>query len=104
MHNTLGFIRYKALNRHVLGGAWRWDILKKWIDGGKVEHLYIGHNPKNKTASYPSLTVNPRTGRWHDNHAGDAGEDMISLCAYLFGLSYHKAALRIIEEMRLSHA
>lgn len=50
-----------------------------------------------------SLIFNRHTGYWIDRSCGDSGPDLVSLVAYLFQLPPNKAALRIIEEMRLSH-
>lgn len=104
MSKSVHFINYQSLNQYVLGSAWRKAILQQWMDKDCLhENHYIGYNPKHEDAAYAALFVNLNTGRWRDSLTGDAGEDIISLCAYLFNLSYHKAALRIIETMRWSH-
>jgi len=63
---------------------------------------YIALNPKRSDRRLGSFKVNTRTGRWCDFATGDAGGDIISLCAYLHNLSQHKAALYLIDKLDLS--
>lgn len=105
MDNTIQFINYHALNRHILGDRKLWEsLLSKWIaKDSMLKRTFIGENPKRSDGDNLSLWFDANSGRWHDINSYDAGPDIISLCAYVHDLSYHKAALRIIEEMRLSH-
>jgi hypothetical protein len=42
-----------------------------------------------------------RTGRWADFATGDKGGDIVSLAAYLFGLSQSEAARQVAQMLGL---
>lgn len=78
-------------------------IIPQLLPDGRIRGCeYIARNPKRSDRRLGSFKVNIRTGRWCDFATGDAGGDIISLCAYLQGLSQHKAALHLIEKLGLS--
>lgn len=79
--------------------------LCKSFDGRLIHRPWLAlKNPHNPCNIEPlNLVVNTNTGYWIDRICGDSGSDILSLVAYLFNLAPNKAALRIIEEMRLSH-
>lgn len=61
-------------------------LLAKWLpkghkDGGPE---YKSVNPTRSDTHEGSFSINTVTGKWGDFAAGDAGNDLISLCAYLF--------------------
>jgi hypothetical protein len=104
MDSNLHFIRHEILNRYICEPPTVHLLVAAWLPDGSVSSgTYSAFNPKKPIKSpYPSLCVNLNTGRWHDIDTEDAGENMVSLCSYLFDLSQQKAALRIIETMRWS--
>lgn len=105
MVKPLSYINYKALNKEIATAPRMYCLAHKWAPGGKENsHYYTARNPKNTYMEYDDLFLDLRTGRWHDRFMIEGGPDFITFCAYLHNLSYHKAALRIIEEMRWSHA
>ncbi len=95
------FLNYRALNSHIMPLAG--ELLREWLPDGKVwGSEYVARNPRRSDIRAGSFKVNIRSGRWCDFATGDAGGDIISLCAYLHNLSQHKAALLLIEKLRLS--
>ncbi len=105
MAKPLSYINYKALNKEIATAPWMYCLVSKWLpDGHGSSQYYKARNPKNKHMEYDDLFIDLVTGRWHDRFMIEGGPDFITFCAYLHDLSYHKAALRIIEEMRWSHA
>jgi len=95
------FLNYRALNSHIMPMAP--ELLREWLpDGHTWGSEYTARNPRRSDKNAGSFKVNIRTGRWCDFATGDAGGDLISLCAYLNNLSQHKAALLLIEKLRLS--
>lgn len=60
-------------------------LLSSWLPGGRRNgHEYQSLNPMRADNSVGSFSVNINTGAWGDFAAGDAGGDLVSLCAYLF--------------------
>ncbi len=93
----LQFINYKKLNRYIVSRPARFKILNKWlITHSRSPDQYIGENSHGII-----IYVYLKTGSWTSSR-GDGGKDFISLCSYIFNISQHKAALRIIETMRWS--
>ena len=71
-------------------------ILHRWLPDGKREgHEWVSRNPRRGDRTPGSFKVNMNTGRWSDFATGDAGGDLISLAAYLFGLSQIEAAKKM---------
>lgn len=104
-YNVIDFDKLKtALNYHGLGELQAY--LCKEFDGATIHHPWSAlRNPHFQCAiEKRSLIFNRNTGYWIDRACGDSGHDLVSMVAYLFQLPPNKAALRIIEEMRLSHA
>ena len=97
--SSLQFIDYKKLNRYIVSRPDRLILLNKWLTTDYwSETQYVGKNSHGIV-----ISVYTRTGSW-TTLSGDAGRDLISLCSYIFNISQHKAALRIIETMRWSCA
>jgi putative DNA primase/helicase len=67
------------------------DILgnvQTWLPDGKVEaHEYVATNPTRGDNKKGSFKVNLRNGKWADFATDEKGGDLISLYAYLKGLS-----------------
>jgi hypothetical protein len=71
-------------------------LVKRWLpDGCRKANEWVARNPRREDLRPGSFKVNLRTGRWADFATGDKGGDIISLAAYLFGLSQPEAAQRI---------
>ena len=62
----------------------------------------MARNPRRNDRRPGSFKVNLRTGRWADFAHGDQGSDIISLYAYLHGLSQIEAAREIARDLSLT--
>ena len=99
MHNNL--LDFQSLQQQMLPHLA--TITQQLLPDGRMRGCeYVARNPKRSDRRLGSFKVNIRTGRWCDFATGDAGGDIISLCAYLHGLSQHKAALYLIEKLQLN--
>ena len=71
-------------------------LLAAWLPDGKQEvREFVARNPRRADRHPGSFKVNLSTGRWADFATGDKGGDVVSLAAYLFGLSQIEAARRL---------
>ena len=74
------------------------DILIRWLPDGRREGSeWVARNPTRGDGRPGSFKINIRTGRWADFATGDSGGDIVSLAAYLFGLSQTEAADRVSQ-------
>lgn len=110
MPKDIPFINVQRLNHYLIKNSQSplFSLLDPLMHGKKIDdQYYAGVNPHHHYVlseyKYVNLYLELQTGKWFDRTRSDSGSDVISLFAYLYGLSPHKAALRIIEEMRLSH-
>jgi hypothetical protein len=68
-------------------------IVKRWLPEGRREgNEWVARNPTRLDKNPGSFKINLRTGRWADFATGHVGGDVISLAAYLYGLSQAEAA------------
>ncbi len=71
-------------------------LLARWLpDGRRRGHEWVARNPTRADRRPGSFSVNMRTGRWADFATGDRGGDVVSLAAYLHGLSQVEAGRRL---------
>jgi hypothetical protein len=74
-------------------------VLRCLVPGGKViASEYVALNPRrsdNRPGSFKVRFIGPRVGAWADFATGDCGGDVVSLCAYLSGVSQSEAARRL---------
>lgn len=66
--------------------------------GKKNGQEYIALNPTRADHNLGSFTINLRTGKWADFATGDKGGDIISLYAYIHGISQCDAAKEILGD------
>jgi hypothetical protein len=65
-------------------------------DGRRFGREYIARNPTRRDRRPGSFKINLVTGHWADFATDDkGGGDLISLAAYLFGLTHAEAARRL---------
>jgi hypothetical protein len=77
-------------------------IVLRWLPEGRREgHEWVARNPTRADRHLGSFKINLRTGQWADFATGDKGGDVISLAAYLHGLSQSVAASKISEMLEL---
>ncbi|EXJ14864.1 DUF927 domain-containing protein [Imhoffiella purpurea] len=69
------------------------SICRHWLPEGKRQGPeWIARNPTRHDETPGSFAVNVTTGKWSDFATGDKGGDLVSLVAYLEGLSQGEAA------------
>jgi hypothetical protein len=77
-------------------------ILQLILPGGKVNgNEYVVRNPKRADRNPGSFKINTRTGRWADFATSDNGGDLISLLAYIEGISQSEAARRLAKMLHI---
>ncbi|MBU2517878.1 MAG: DNA helicase, partial [Proteobacteria bacterium] len=75
-------------------------LLAKWLPGGKLQGPeYISTNPTRSDRQPGSFKTNTLTGKWGDFATGEAGGDLISLRAYLEGVSQVEALKLVADEV-----
>ncbi len=78
------------------------QLLALWLPEGSREGAeWVARNPTRNDTSPGSFKINMRTGCWADFATGDKGGDVISLLAYLHGISQSEAARRLTELLRM---
>lgn len=77
-------------------------LLARWLPDGCVRgHEFVARNPRRADRRQGSFSINLRTGRWADFAHDARGGDVISLCAYLFGLRQGEAARQLGDMLRV---
>lgn len=90
-HDRVDFVAINVAARSCL-----LPILRRWLpEGQRQGSEYLALNPHRDDRHLGSFRINLRTGRWADFATGDKGGDVISLAAFLFGLSQAVAARRL---------
>ncbi|MFG1465077.1 hypothetical protein V5F77_19515 [Xanthobacter sp. DSM 24535] len=76
-------------------------LLSRWLPEGRtVGDEYVARNPKRNDRSPGSFKVRlrgARAGAWADFATGETGGDVISLAAFLAGVSQSEAARRLAK-------
>jgi hypothetical protein len=99
----MGHVNFEAIADQLLSRAAQ--LLHAWLPDGHFEgDEFVALNPTRGDHSVGSFKVNSRTGAWADFSSGDEGGDLISLFAYLHGLSQVQAARELIESLGLNGA
>lgn len=74
------------------------ELLARWLPDGRVSgREYVARNPTRDDRRPGSFRANVHTGKWADFATGDRGGDVVSLAAYLGGLSQFEAARRLAD-------
>ncbi len=77
-------------------------LLARWMPDGRREGSeWIARNPRRHDRMPGSFKINMNTGWWADFATGDKGGDVISLVAYLQGVSQVEAALSLARELEV---
>lgn len=89
-----GRINFVGINAAAVGALPA--LLKRWLPDGRVEgHEYAARNPTRSDKRCGSFCINLKNGKWADFATGDSGGDVISLAAYLAGISQSQAAVQL---------
>src|SRR2546429_8877859 len=74
-------------------------IVHRLLPGGKIHSReYVVQNPRRFDRHPGSFKINLANGRWADFATNDCGGDIVSLCAYVEGVSQGEAA-RLLARM-----
>lgn len=93
---------FDAVNRAALAALPA--LVRRWLPDGRPEGPeYVARNPRRSDRRPGSFKVNLRSGRWADFATGDKGGDVVSLAAYLGGLSQIEAARSLAEMLGVRH-
>ena len=72
--------------------------VRRWLTGGRVNGAeYVARNPRRNDRRLGSFKINTETGKWADFATVDRGGDLVSLAAYLSGLSQVEAARELAD-------
>jgi hypothetical protein len=75
-------------------------LLARWLpDGRQMAGEWVARNPRRADRQPGSFKINIRTGRWSDFATGDKGGDVVSLAAYLAGISQAEAARELARAL-----
>jgi putative DNA primase/helicase len=81
-------------------------VLSRLAPGGKViAGEYVALNPRRadrRPGSFKVKMFGPRAGAWCDFATGDKGGDVVSLCAYIEGVSQSDAARRLVSMLGIN--
>lgn len=68
-------------------------------DGHREGVEWVARNPLRTDRRPGSFKCNTSTGRWADFSSGDKGGDLVSLAAFVAGVSQRDAAIRLAESL-----
>lgn len=89
-------INFPALGKRLLVSTR--TLVPRWLPSGRIEgHEYVALNPTRPDKSLGSFRINLRKGFWKDFATGDKGGDLISLYAYVKGLSQIQSARELLK-------
>jgi hypothetical protein len=92
---------FAAVNRVALGRLP--ELLRRWLPGGRrIGNEWVARNPKRADRHPGSFKVNLITGRWADFASDDRGGDVVSLAAFLSGLSQGDACRRLAAALGIA--
>lgn len=96
---SLGHVDFAAVNAAALKALPA--LLRRWLpDGKQVGDEWVARNPKRADRHAGSFRVNLRRGAWADFAVqGARGGDVVSLAAYLAGLSQVEAARELAQTL-----
>lgn len=78
-------------------------IVRGLLPDGRREGLeWVARNPRRPDKSPGSFKINLASGKWGDFASGDHGGDLVSLAAYVAGVSQREAAIRLAETLGIN--
>jgi hypothetical protein len=102
VRNDRSPLDFDAVNRAAL--ATLPALAARWLPNGRrIGCEWIALNPRRADRRPGSFKVNIRTGRWADFATGDKGGDVVSLAAFLGGLSQIEAAIQLAAMLGVGH-
>lgn len=102
-HRSSSWVNFRTVNQAAMRQLPL--LLDRWLPGGVRDgDEYTTLNPTRIDRHLGSFRINLRTGRWADFATGDKGTDVISLAAYLAGITQYEAARHLAIMMGLRRA
>jgi hypothetical protein len=93
-----GRIDFERVNRVALSNAEA--VVRAFLpDGSRAGSEWVALNPQRADKRSGSFKVNIASGKWSDFSSGDRGGDLVSLTAFLTGLTQRDAAIRLAESL-----
>jgi hypothetical protein len=75
-------------------------LIPRWLpDGRRDGREWVARNPNRNDQNLGSFKTNMETGRWADFATGDRGRDLISLLAFVRGVTQGQAARMLAREI-----
>lgn len=75
-------------------------VVRAFLPDGRRDGVeWIARNPRRDDRQPGSFKVNLSTGKWGDFATGDSGGDLVSLAAYVRGLSQRDAAIALADAL-----
>ena len=92
-HKSVDFVAVNEAAMSILP-----DLLRRWLSDGKRHGKeWVARNPRRADRRMGSFCVNMDTGRCAYFSTGDKGGDVVSLAAYLAGVSQVEAARNLAD-------
>lgn len=77
-------------------------LMKRWLPDGELRgDNWVARNPRRDDQRAGSFKVDLRTGKWVDYASQDRGPDVVSLAAFIAGISADKAAQELASMLGL---
>lgn len=97
----MAFASFEVVARAAL--AQSTNLVASWLPEGRQHgDEWISKNPTRSDAAAGSFSVNLASGAWSDFATGDKGGDLISLHAYLQGLTQGKASYALSKQLNVA--
>ena len=94
----MSLVDFEGINRAALRNGR--SFLKDFIPGGTFRSRdYVVRNPTRDDKNPGSFKINYKTGVWKDFASGEGGSDLISLVAYVRGISQGEAARELAAKL-----
>lgn len=93
-----GLVDFDRVNAAALRNA---DAVLRGLlpDGRREGAEWVACNPRRPDRKPGSFKINLNTGKWGDFATPDKGGDLVSLAAYVAGVSQREAAIRLAESL-----
>ena len=90
-------IDFKALNAELLARSS--TLVPTWLPEGKRAGVeYVAKNPRRNDQALGSFKINLNSGVWRDFASSEGGSDLISLYAYIEGITQGEAGKALAED------
>lgn len=93
-----GLVNFQGVNAAAL--AVGLSVVVGLLPDGRLEGSeWAARNPRRPDRRPGSFKINIITGKWGDFATGERGSDLVSLAAYVTGLSQRDAAIQLAESL-----